>query len=293
MKVATFVLASLLSFSPLTGADLQVYESFSYPAGADLHAMNGGTGFGESWDADSGGVITVSSGLSYPGLASAGNAVTSSESGSLGQRAFSPLIKPTGTGDTTWMSFLLRLQSAETEAGNEEATTFAVTLETDVITDSRAVTLGAFPSETTGLPTFGIFRGFVGEPQGGISYFAGDPPVVSGATFLLVTRILWDIAGNETITLFVDPVLGAGDPSQATGVTRSDINLINGPARGGVDQVQRLLFASGAPTLWNVDEFWIGNTFEDVTPVPEPALSLLLAGGAFLLAGRRRRCGQV
>lgn len=115
-----------------------------------------------------------------------------------------------------------------------------------------------------------------------------------GQTHLLVGRIDWNAAGNETVTLWVDPsnVTSEGAAGAAylstiafelTAITAVRPFVGNAATVGGNP-------VPGASA--NFDEFRLGGTWESVTSlavVPEPTSATLLGVGAFSLLALRRR----
>jgi MYXO-CTERM domain-containing protein len=79
-----------------------------------------------------------------------------------------------------------------------------------------------------------------------------------------VVKAEYAVVGNDRFILYVNPTPGAPEP--ATGLVKNDANF---------GLVQGLtLYSTGA---MRIDELRVGQTFADVTPVPEPAALGLLA----------------
>ncbi len=281
------VVPTLLSavFSSLAYADLQIYEPFAYGISETLDGQNGGTGFGtNAWEPETN--ATIGSGLTYPEVSSQGNGFLSGTGGAAARRNFDPLLPE--TGDETWFSFLLRRHSDRVARGGEN--------------DLMAFYLA--PSERTPGISFGVifdenaggaaFFGSYGDPPE--SYFPGrgpeffDPtkPFFTGTTYLMVGHIAWNLAGDEGITLFVNPAAEGGAPSSGEGLSLSGIDLRSdfGEMK---DQLQRMTVLINEGGEWSVDEIRLGTSFADVTPVPEPALASFLLCGGLLISTRRRR----
>ena len=96
---------------------------------------------------------------------------------------------------------------------------------------------------------------------------------------MLVAKVTFG-AVTDTISLYVNPALGGGPPASPTvslavphAATLSQFDVDYGSLSGG-------------STMF--DEIRLGQTFADVTPVPEPS-SLLLAGLAALGLHLKRR----
>ena len=115
-----------------------------------------------------------------------------------------------------------------------------------------------------------------------------------GQTHLLIGRIDWNAAGNETVTLWVDPsnvtsegAAGASYVStsafELTAITAVRPFVGNAATVGGNP-------VPGASA--NFDEFRLGGSWESVTSlavVPEPTSAALLGVGALSLLALRRR----
>lgn len=122
------------------------------------------------------------------------------------------------------------------------------------------------------------------DPFGGDAEVADEFATLSGGdTHLLLFRLTIDRASgvDDTVDLWADPtatsVSGLGTPTASV-----TANLLDG------DNDQLSQFDFTGDNVYLLDEFAIGETFNDVTTIPEPsALGLLLLGGAAML--RRRR----
>jgi hypothetical protein len=128
------------------------------------------------------------------------------------------------------------------------------------------------------------------NPAGLILNNASPIAMGVGLTHLLIGRIDWNAAGNETVTLWVDPsnVTSEGAAGSAYLSTSGfELTAITGvrPFVGNN--------ATGFPAVSaNFDEFRLGGTWESVTSlavVPEPACAAFLSLGAlsWLAWGRR------
>ena len=124
------------------------------------------------------------------------------------------------------------------------------------------------------------------DPFGGGAQVADEFATLSGgATHLLLFRLTIDRAsgGDDTVDLWADPtatsVSGLGTPTASV-----TANLLD----GADDQLSQFDF-TGSDGSYQLDEFAIGETFNDVTGIPEPASFMLLLLGGLAVIGRRRR----
>lgn len=251
---------------------LTAYEGFDYgPDGADLVGANGGSGFSGPWRAG-GFNASISNnydrefdGLSFASLQQSGGAVRTAAVGAIAG-VTRDLAAPLGqAGSTVYLSFLVRPEGTLNSGAFNGF--FGVVLESL-----------AEPELFIGKPGGGAINNWAIENRGGSLQHASTINATTTATTLLVVKAQFSTAGNDTLTLYVNPTPGAPEP--ATGVVKSDANF--GLAAG------LTLYSTGA---MRIDELRVGQTFADVTPVPEPGalgLFVTLALGLPLL-GRRGR----
>lgn len=250
-------------------AAVDAYEPFNYTAPGDpLNGKTGGgeVGFSAPWAGAPQFQIGTGS-LSAPGAgpspvvgnrAALPTAITDGSTFPSITRNLSTTIGTAGT--TKFLSFLLRPEGTlgQGNAGGY----FGVELR------------GSGPDLYVGFLNNGSNDLGMNTSGGGGDVGSGVD-AVSGTTYLMVVRLDF-VAGNDTATLYVNPTPGGAAP--ASGTVKNDIDLTNVTQLG--------LTASGA---FSVDEIRIGDTFADVTPVPEPTTvgAIALVGAAALL--RRRR----
>lgn len=218
-------------------AALLAYDGFriSMPA-------NGlsGTGFGGPW-VNLGPVFEVGDpSLCYPGLQTTGFSLTQGtvNATSIGRA----LPAATGApGTTLYVSFLLEPQGAS--AG---------------FTFSGLLLRGTAGVAFVGKPGAGATGHYVLETFGGFGQLASTVPAEIGTAALMVVKIQFN-AGGDLITLFANPVPGAGEPG--IGLTKADLQL--GP-------LQSFDFVSlGMPFAF--DELRLGTTYGDVVPADSKA----------------------
>ncbi len=251
--VIVAALGAVCGLSSPANAALVASDSFAYSAGA-VAGNNGGGGFSAAYTGD--GNIT-SPGLTYPNLLATGNKFTSAST-NLG--AFRDLASPinTNTG-TIFVSFLASLPGTLPDYGG------------------ISFFSGGTEELFLGKPSNSNNYGF--DVSGGVGSGKNGPAATSSAA-LLVYRLTFTATG-ETIDAYYNPTPGAALPA-----TPGDTLVI--PEGSFAATLTRIRLQSGTQPI-NFDEFRIGTTFADVTPVPEPAsIGFLAVGGLALLARRRR-----
>lgn len=242
-------------------AALIAYDGINYATGTSLAAQSGGGsyGFGGPWELGGLGTPQHQVGnlsLSHPTatLGTSGHrGVVLSESPSGFTTARRTLSQQLGTpGTTRYLSIVLQPegQLGEGDAG------------------------GYFGLELVSTGT-NLFAGkpsideYVLEDIGGSEQYSTGVAAIAGEPILLVLRA--DFAsGNDMFQLYVNPPPGQSEPLTPDAIKAdSDVGVVMGVG----------LFSSG---VFSFDEIRVGETFADVTPIPEPS-SLWLLGG--LLAG--------
>ncbi len=275
MKTILSFLAAAL-FTGMAYGNIIIYEGFDYTASGNLADQAGGTGFGSNtWGSNNEWTITNTS-LSYGSLVTTGNATVATRTSSNIEifRDFSTTVG----GDTTsiWMSFLV----------------------------------SGLGDTFNGLSTFngsteGTFAGALGGTVGG-RLISGSSPThpVSGGTQTIADTLTFSAATTYMIVMHFDMTSGAVHSAWVN----PDLNSLgtgSAPtvANGGVfestssntldyafDRIRLGLF-NGSSTV-TFDEIRIGESWIDVSPVPEPssyALMLGIFGGALAACRRRRR----
>jgi hypothetical protein len=89
----------------------------------------------------------------------------------------------------------------------------------------------------------------------------------------------------DVVSVFLDPVAGAPEPGSADAqisVAASDLFITHHGA------FTNFTFSGSGHTPGTIDEIRWGDSFADVTPVPEPAAPLLLGIAVATLLGLRR-----
>ena len=249
------VVALLVMLAAPLRAALLSHDGFAYPANALLPGQNGGEGFSGSWLAGVNAGVTssrfqvISPSLSYPGLATGGLRLRATSGTAQGARRL--LAQPLGTdGTVRYLSILVR-----PDATPAASSYFGLQL------------LGSAGADLfAGKPGGGATQKYVLENAGGGGQVATMRDVTANAVVLLVLRLEFN-AGNDHISLYVNPALGAAEPAVADAV-KTDLNL-------GTSVVPALT----GPAAWSADELRVGDTFASVTPpAPDFQLRPILTG---------------
>jgi len=236
-----------------------VEEGFNYSVGSTLGdgTQNGGSGFvsGSGWGAALGGgsgdYTTITTGLSYPGLASAGAGAIKSV-GWAGNTRW--LATPLGSG-IFYMSMLLNAHSSETNR-------FGFSLGND----------GGGPEFGRVNGGWGMFAGANGEfgisnSTGNYKSWKGITATADSATHLLVYKFDYTA---KTINMWVDPTLGTG-----TGMPTPNATLATGgnwTVNLGTTFNSVRCFHEASNQI--ADELRIGSTWNEVVPSPYSSWAL-------------------
>jgi fibronectin type 3 domain-containing protein len=219
-----------------------VYEPFDYPIG---NLSNGTTATGDgvdSWVCGTDGIVF--SGLTYPGLPVANNALQSPA----GSRQFVSLDSPINSG-TNWISFLYYVP------GNAGAVHNGVYFPNDK-TDCLWFGFGLSPvSGTEG------YLGLGSMPTAGTSPQSASQLTLLGletysTTILVAMEIIFDTSGNnDTVTVFVNPVANQATPGVPAAGSHSGFDV------GTISGVGANVVAAG----WiGLDEIRIGLSYAEV-----------------------------
>lgn len=264
----------ILGLASLSPAVLWVEDSFDEAAGADIHGSTSGNV--DTWTVFNGNANVAASGLSYAdagysGLTDSGNAMamTGQNAGasSWGQATWVHSNLNSGGGQDLYMSFLFKREDSRSQmsvwfnGGFDPGGAYG------------AYISGAYTSATGEFRVNGYNQDTATYPDLGTGKSIGI-----GETALVVLKAT---SGGETkgISLAVNPDL--------TGEPIWDVTL-DFP-RGGFPNWMAFTASGGAGYRTQlVDEVLVGNSFAEVTPVPEPA-SLAVLAAAGLLARRKRQ----
>lgn len=232
LSTALIQIASTYSAS----AGLIAYEPFSYTSSSTLDTQAGGSGFSGSWSSSTGTATVATPGLTYSGLSTLGNRVT------------------TGTYNTTYTRSLL------TTLGSVTGTYyFSVLLRPDYSSGSSGAEF-ALVGSTASL--------FMGKPTTGNNYVldtvssgsAGSQSVsstvaTSGTQVLMVLRADLVAGGADSFKLYLNPSLLAEPGSADASKSSYDVGNIT-----GVQFTGNIGFS--------LDEIRVGTSYADVVPEP-------------------------
>jgi hypothetical protein len=272
----------IAAVSPAAMGALVATDNFeSYTAGAQLNALNGGSGFTGAYVVDPtklAGVTVVNQSINYTGgtVASFGGNRAAQIAGGNDSNALIARGIPAQTATPVYFSFLFNNSSA-----SEAFLQFG--LENGAAGEPNA-SVGVQGSAGNGS---GSEAFFARVPNGGSTVF-GSPTTfdVAGTTYLVVGKVSKSTGAAgayDTIDFFVNPTSQTeGTPNatvtNATATVTSFNNFVVRSAR------------TDAGSTYTFDNLTIGTTFADVVPTPEPgALGLVGLGAVAGLARRRAR----
>jgi len=261
--------------SQVADADtLHAYEGFNYALGSALSGQTGGQGWAAAWGGTTPNTASVVAGLGYTDstgqqLATQEGAVRTNSAVTFGQETRGTTYAFGQAGDSVWVSFLVQ-QSPNPTLGVNYA---GVALGQGWTFGSDAM-VGNITGTTAGVGAFYTTTDFQNSTA----------VIPANSVSFLVLRYDFAASGNDAISLWVNPVLGAalGAPD-ASGSFRNFASSFSGIT---------LAYGDNRPFVF--DELRIGSSYAAVaTPVPEPgSLALLLAGVAAVgVAARRSRSG--
>jgi len=257
VKLATVLVLAVSSTVAARADSLFAYEGFQYTAGSSLGGQNGGSGWASSWFTPGGlDATTTAQSLSFGNLVVSAGAVTTAGFQPPNQGAsvafwLRNLATPLGAdGTTVYLSFLLQPDAGYGFYGG---------------IDFGNVFIGRSGNQAD----YGL--------EGPVNDLSlSNVPVVQGETDLLVLEAQFQ-AGNDLLSLFVNPTPGQPQPATPT-ATKNDLDV------GTVTGVVINNYGG-----YTTDEILIGPTFASVTPVPEPAFGWAVGVALACLVGLKRR----
>lgn len=291
MRAPSFVRASGLLTVVAMGlmggaarAELIAYDPFDAVPGLPVLGQDGGVGFAGPWEpggfnaGDNLSYVVQPGSLSYPGLATSANHAETGANQTMLQGVTRTFNSPLdATNSTIYLSVLLRPDGVLNEGAFNGY--FGLYLNGGLSNDLQ-------DDLFIGKPGADAINDYVVEHRGGFGQVSSGVNAVVGETALLVLRADFQ-AGNDRFTLYVNPTVGAGEPS--SGAVKIDLDLFN--------VTGLTLYSTGAHA---VDEIRVGTTYADVVPpagrpgeaVPLPAAvwgGLALMGGVGASRWRRAR----
>ena len=262
-----FLLLALVASAPVR-ADLLSGDAFAYsPTGSDLVGKAGGSGWGGAWspggfNASINNNFDIAGGsLTFPGLETSGQRVSSGAQNAI-SGVSRTLAAPIAANQTTtrYLSALMRLDGT-LNAGAFNGF-FGLYLDGGGINQDDLF---------IGKPGGGQLAQWVVETRGVSGQVPTGELVVPNQTALLVLKAELR-PGPDTFSLMINPALPGTEPNVYDAVKNGfDLGQVNGIT----------IYSSGA---FSIDEIRWGETYADVTPVPEPATAVL-AAACLLVAG--------
>src|ERR1039458_9939307 len=236
------------------------YEPFNYPLGALASGTaSTGTGFAGNWTCGAAG--TIVSGLTYPNLAVANNALQSSSSFQL--ESLSSV--PSGIG-TVWVSFIF--QQTGDNGGNRDGFVLEDSTGKGVMFAYQQfqATIGE-PALTTVSGYTAV--GFTLSPHSGVTQ-------TYNANNLYVLQLTYSGGSLSSVAVYCNPTAGQGQSTPPA----PDFTVSTGLSGIGALSVLGVVHQAGIPLT--VDEVRVGNTFADVvganlTPTVPTTLALSIA----------------
>ena len=281
------VFSLMMVFAPRSSGALLAYEGFDYAPGA-LTGQAGGTGFSTAWGTTPGSAVIQSPGMSYDALANTGGALfVDGAAGSVAIfRDFS--FSRGAEGTTTWIS-MLHIRTGATGGAFGPGQTVSYLRPVNLAffeAGSERISLGEGTRNQLPENDQDVFGVLVGGSAANAATRWTTTPIAQ--TNLAVMRIDHGVGDVDTAYLWMNPGLGA-EPSIATADATTtgdfDFNRVR-PFAGNPSAQSGNIAAQGY-----LDEFRVGETFLDVTPVPEPSTWALLGLGllAFLKFCRKQK----
>lgn len=304
--------AQLANAAAIVGS---MQENFDYPNGTlvpDASTLNGGKGFNATGTnaanaatANWGGSLNAGAAagtfrtITTPGLTKTG--VTGYLNGSGGKLTLDAVTPPNATQNvgrafggqtidagTTYFSYLTSRNTADT------ARTFNLAFMNGTTEQMAVGQIGATAGNTNG--NIGLLMNN-SNPAGLIS---ATTPIAMGTniTHLIVGKIEWSAAGNETVSIWVDPTNVTTEA--AAGAVYATTNGFNITGITAMRPFSAATATVATPPLTppltgnsvssNFDEIRLGGTWASVTtqPVPEPAGAALVVIASLALAAFRR-----
>ena len=285
--ITSFAAVSLATaIVPRASAALLAYEGFDYTAGSSLVGQAGGIGFAAAWGASGGAATIQTPGMNYDSLVTGGNGLfVSGASGTVS--IFRDLSFTRGTeGTTTWISMMhirTGAQGGTFGPGGTPSYLRPVNL-AFFEAGSERFAVGEGTRNQAGNMDDDVFGYLVGGSVGNANTRWTTAPI-DQSNFALV-RIDHGVGDVDTAYMWMNPALGSEPSILSADITTTgdfDFNRIR-PFAGNPSAESGNIGAEGL-----IDEIRIGETFTDVTPVPEPSTWALIGLGLLLFFKFRRK----
>jgi hypothetical protein len=281
-------------------ANLLFYDSFNYgPSGVSLGTAGSPTWVKNGTSPDP--TVQNIGGLTYPGLAVSSDTVSLQYDGS-GVNAGSGAPAATDghaisagiTSGSLYYSLLLKVTAVQTAGGNGFATAGNLTGGSFM---AGLQTLGAASAPTVGASAAPLLIRSGDGTQFSATYQLGTAKTATAAdrqwytlqafnvddTVFVVLKYTFDPINGDSASLFLNPTPGASEPAASLTVTAGTALTLN-------SGIQSFFVRNNSvePDALLIDELRIGDTWSDVTPVPEPGIVTLGSLGALAMLLRLR-----
>lgn len=281
MKKILLPLIGIAALGASAQAAIIAYESYNYTAGDNTLTGTAvtGTGFTGTFNNQRNQVNTItarSPGLTYGSLTTAANTL------SLEYKGFGTNARLLETFDATsqtalatnnnnlWMSILVKTPTA-----------FQANKGLEVYFDRG----DSFKYQGFQIDGSGNFQTFVNAT------YSSSTALSANTTYLFVFSLNRDSSTSYDIEgwFYSGGTIPGSAPTPGTGL--AVLNTASGSGSGIQNLSIRQLYNADntTPNPFSVDEFRLGTTFADVTPIPEPSTWALLAGSLTALMVFRRR----
>ena len=304
-RAASLVIVVCGLMASSSSATLIFYDSFNYgPSGTSLGTAGSPTWIKTGTSPDP--TVQSVGGLTYPGLAVSGDNVSLQYDGS-GVNAGSGAPAATDgtaistgiTSGSVYYSLLMKVTAVTVGTGNGFATganltqgSFMAGLQTNAASAAPTVGTSAAPllivsgdgTQTSTTYKLGTAKTATAvDRQFATQTFSTGP---GAETVFVVLKYTFDSVNGDSASLFLNPTAGSLEPAPSLGPVTAGANLTLGTPAG----IKSFFVRNNSvePDALLIDELRIGDTWEDVTPTPEPTSSFALL--SLCGVGLARRC---
>lgn len=273
-------------------AALLAYEGFNYqppatPAGSAVFGLNGGTNWNAAWIGNNDGFKTApDGGLGYGSLSTSTGAIADTSGSSKAYiRASNATAIASSDTKTRWFSMLLNVNSLNATAPVSNTLAIWSGLSSAGANSTQRGSNVGFQIDATVSSGYQMYAR-VGTTLSSASYGISAPT----GTLFIVGKYSANPTGNDFSEIWVNPNTSLLGGTNLTNGSTAEAYLSVG-AGSSIDAVSFAFNAVGtygSSLKGSLDEVRIGDTFADVSPVPEPASIAGLAVLGFLATRRRR-----